>query len=109
MTMPWYAKATDICVVGEACDGVEAVAQVDRLSPSVVIMDVNMPQMNGIEATVKIKTRHPDMVIIGLSVNDSSENQNAMRVAGASVLLNKAAAVEQLHKSIQEAMRSLRG
>ena len=99
---------SDIRVVGEACDGMDAVAQVERLFPAVVIMDVNMPKMNGIEATATIKRHHPDMVVIGLSVNDSSENQSAMREAGASVLLNKAAAVEQLHQSIQQAVRHLR-
>lgn len=99
---------SDIQVVGEACDGEEAITQVDRLGPSVVVMDINMPTMNGIEATAKIKTRHPDTVVIGLSVNASSDNQNAMRAAGAAVLLTKEAAVEQLYQSIQEAMRGLK-
>jgi signal transduction histidine kinase/CheY-like chemotaxis protein len=96
---------SDIHVVGEACDGVEAVAQADRLCPSVVVMDINMPIMNGIEATAQIKARHPNMVVIGLSVNASSDNQNAMQAAGASMLLTKEAAVEQLYQSIQQAMR----
>ena len=96
----------DMSVVGEAGDGVEAVNQIERVRPSVVVMDINMPRMNGIEATARIKARHPDMVVIGLSVNASGDNQNAMRVAGASVLLTKEAAVEQLHQAIQEATRT---
>ncbi len=95
---------TDIRVVGEAGDGREAVAEVDRLRPSVVIMDINMPHMSGIEATALIKARHPDIKIIGLSVNASEENQHAMHLAGAAVLLTKEAAAEQLHHSIQDVM-----
>ena len=99
---------SDIRVVGEACDGVEAIAQADRLCPSIVVMDINMPKMNGIDATARIKTRHPGMVVIGLSVNASSENEQAMREAGAALLLTKEAAVEQLHSCIQEAMQESR-
>lgn len=96
----------DMSVVGEAGDGAEAVNQIERVCPSVVVMDINMPRMNGIEATARIKARHPDMVVIGLSVNASGDNQNAMRIAGASVLLTKEAAVEQLHLAIQKATRT---
>lgn len=101
-------RYSDICVVGEACDGVEAIAQADRLCPSVVVMDINMPNMNGIDATSMIKTRHPEMVVIGLSVNASPENDHAMRGAGAVLLLTKEAAVEQLHACIREAMHGSR-
>ncbi len=95
----------DIEVVGEASNGQEAVHLTNQLSPSVVIMDVNMPVMNGIDATAKIKTRHPEMVVIGLSVNASGENEDAMKTAGASMLLTKEAAVDQLHGAIQEAVK----
>lgn len=94
----------DLEVVGEAKDGEEALFLTEQLHPAVVIMDINMPRMNGIEATSRIKARRPHAVIIGLSVNAESQNVNAMLTAGASHLLTKEAAVEQLHAAILEAI-----
>ena len=94
----------DIEVVGEAWDGQEAVAGTDRLRPSVVVMDINMPKMNGIEATAHIKARHPEVIVIGLSVNVGGENEMAMRNAGAATLLTKEAAVDELHRAIKDAL-----
>ena len=94
----------DVNVVGEASNGQEAVDLTDQLKPSAVVMDINMPCMNGIEATAKIKTRHPGVVVIGMSVNASSDNHDAMRTAGASMLLTKEAAVDQLYGAIQRAV-----
>jgi CheY-like chemotaxis protein len=94
----------DVNVVGEASNGQEAVDLTEQLKPSAVVMDINMPCMNGIEATAKIKTRHPDVVVIGMSVNASSDNHDAMRTAGASMLLTKEAAVDQLYGAIQRAV-----
>lgn len=96
----------DVNVVGEASNGQEAVDLTEQLKPSAVVMDINMPCMNGIEATAKIKTRHPDVVVIGMSVNASSDNHDAMRTAGASMLLTKEAAVDQLYGAIQRAVAS---
>jgi PAS domain S-box-containing protein len=90
----------DVEVVGEAADGEEAVVLAERLKPSVVVMDINMPKKNGIDATAEIKARHPEIVVIGLSVNAAGENQSAMRQAGAAVLLTKEAAVEELYGAI---------
>lgn len=96
---------SDIEVIGEASNGQEAVDLTKQLSPAVVLMDINMPVMNGIEATAKIKTRYPDTVVIGLSVNASGNNEHAMKTAGASLLLTKEAAVDQLHGAIQGAVK----
>ncbi|WP_172834183.1 response regulator [Nitrospira japonica] len=91
----------DVEVVGEARDGFEALACVDRLQPSVVVMDVNMPGMNGIDATRRIRASHPHTIVIGLSVNAGTENDQAMKQAGAAVLLTKEAAVDELYSAIQ--------
>ena len=68
---------TDIDIVGECSNGKEAVGAVDQLLPAVVIMDINMPVMNGIEATARIKAHHPATIVIGLSVNANHENELA--------------------------------
>ncbi len=95
----------DLEVVGEGADGEEAVALVERLQPAVVVMDINMPKMNGIMATSQIKTRFPTTNVIGLSVNAGAENQEAMTRAGASVLITKEAAVQELHQAICDAVK----
>lgn len=95
----------DVEVVGEAWNGEEAVRAVERLRPAIVIMDINMPKKNGIEATAEIKARYPDITVIGLSVNAGGENQEAMISAGAASLLTKDVAVEQLYGAIQERMK----
>jgi CheY-like chemotaxis protein len=99
----------DIQVMGEARDGVEAMKLVEQLRPQVVVMDINMPKMNGIEATLQIKTKWPETVIIGISVNVGDDNNDAMQRAGAATLLTKEAAVEQLHDTIVQAVGSQRG
>jgi PAS domain S-box-containing protein len=99
----------DIQVMGEARDGVEAMKLVEQLRPQVVVMDINMPKMNGIEATMQIKTKWPATAIIGISVNVGDDNNDAMRRAGAATLLTKEAAVEQLHDTIVQAVGSQSG
>ena len=95
---------SDIHIVGEASDGQEAIALVDELRPSLVVMDINMPRLNGIEATARIKARYAEIKVIGLSVNAGPNNKEAMLRAGADMLLTKEAAVEELYRSIQEVM-----
>ena len=94
----------DIEVVGEASNGEEAVTMTERLRPSLVLMDINMPKMSGVEATARIKARHPEIVIIGLSVQAGHESHLAMLKAGATRLLTKEAAVDQLHHAILHAL-----
>jgi len=91
-------------VVGEACNGEEALRLVQMLSPSVVVMDINMPRLNGIEATVRIKKTYPHIVVVGLSINAAEENRNAMTTAGATTVISKEAAVEQLYDEIIESI-----
>ena len=70
------------------------------MQPAIVIMDINMPRLNGIQATARIKEQFPHIVVIGLSVNADSENQDAMKKAGAACLLTKEAAVNELYQAI---------
>jgi CheY-like chemotaxis protein len=97
----------DIQIIGEAADGREAVEMAEALRPAVVIMDINMPRLNGIEATARIKAQYPDIRIIGLSVNAGPNNKEAMLKAGADMLLTKEAAVEELYRGIQSIVPQL--
>ncbi len=96
----------DIQVVGEAQDGAEAVRLVGKLQPQVVVMDINMPKMNGIEATMRIKTQWPETIVVGISVNTGDANGEAMTQAGAAVLLTKEAAVDELYRTIQDVLKT---
>jgi PAS domain S-box-containing protein len=98
---------TDIEVVGEASNGEEALVDMATQQPEIVVMDINMPKMNGIEATSAIRNRYPDVNVIGLSVQNGGEMQQAMLKAGAAVLLSKEAAVDQLYQTIQTVQKAL--
>ena len=95
----------DVAVVGEAWDGEEAVAFADKLRPDCVIMDVNMPRIDGIEATRRIKAAFRQTAIVGLSVNTSREVEEAMRRAGADDFLSKGAPVQVVYDAIVAAKR----
>ncbi|MFQ6038174.1 MAG: response regulator transcription factor [Candidatus Aminicenantales bacterium] len=94
-------KNTDLDVVGEAEDGHQAVKLVDELAPDIVIMDVVMPGLNGIEATRLIKEKHPEVEVVGLSVYPDRRFATEMLEAGALgyVLKNEAfqALVDAIH------------
>jgi DNA-binding NarL/FixJ family response regulator len=94
----------DVEIVAEAGDGEQAIGAVRQFEPTVIVMDINMPKMNGVEATQRIKAEFPGMIVIGLSVNADGQNVEAMRRAGAVFLLTKEAAVEQLYSAIHEAV-----
>lgn len=90
----------DLLVVGEAGDGEQAIFLADKLRPDCVIMDVNMPRMDGMEATRRIKAAFADTAVIGISVNTSQEMVAAMRRAGADAFLSKEAPAEDIHQTI---------
>ena len=65
------AKVPEIEVIGEASDGEEAVAKVGELAPDVVLMDITMPGLGGLEATRQIKQKHPEVRILILTIHES--------------------------------------
>ena len=94
----------DIRVVGEAQDGLEAIAMAEKLKPDVIVMDVNMPGLNGIEATRRIVLEQPGVIVIGLSLAGDPSVQAAMKNAGAYVCLNKERAAEDIYRAIVDAI-----
>ena len=76
-------------VIGEALDGDEAVQRYDELSPDLVLMDIMMPGMDGIEATRRIRATTPDALIIVLSTYDADEYQKQALEAGAIAFVSK--------------------
>lgn len=80
-----------IAIVGEADNGEEAVECVKRLHPDVVVMDVSMPVMDGVEATRVIAKRWPEVRVIGLSMYDDAAVAQRMRDAGATDYVTKSA------------------
>jgi CheY-like chemotaxis protein len=94
----------DVVIVGEGSNGEEAIELVEQLRPALVVMDLNMPKKNGIEATACIKARFPETVVIGLSVQAGEEARRAIVNAGGAVLLTKEAAVDELYRTIREVL-----
>jgi DNA-binding NarL/FixJ family response regulator len=89
-----------LLVVGEAADGEEAVALAASLKPDVVIIDVNMPKMDGVEAARRIKQNLPATVVIGLSMHDSGQHEETMMESAASAYLTKDSACSRLPETI---------
>jgi NarL family two-component system response regulator LiaR len=90
-----------VTVVGEAGDGEEAVQKVSELKPDVVIMDIAMPKLNGIEATRQIKLNNPRVAVLILSAYDDDEYVFALLKAGAAGYLLKSVSGDELTRAIQ--------
>lgn len=91
----------DIAVIAEAGDGQEAVEQARRHRPDVIIMDISMPGMNGIDATKAIIAELPDTKVIGLSMSAEADQGDSMQQAGAAAYLSKGGPSEQLIAAIR--------
>jgi DNA-binding NarL/FixJ family response regulator len=93
-----------INVIGEANDGNEAISKALELKPDLVLMDVRMAGMNGLNATQQLKDEYPQMAIIILSTYDLHEYREAARIRGASGYVVKMNMAEELLPTIQRAM-----
>jgi signal transduction histidine kinase/ActR/RegA family two-component response regulator len=91
----------DMEVVGEAGDGLEAVEMAQRLCPDVVLMDVTMPHLDGIEATQRITESLPQVRVIGLSMHEEKDLAAAMQAAGAVAYLSKGGSSDLLIATIR--------
>ena len=94
----------DFQIIGEASSGMEAIELAHVLHPDAIVMDVNMPGMNGIEATERIAATLPSISIIGLSVNTDAATRKAMLAAGAKAFLYKDVAAVELCRVLMGVM-----
>lgn len=92
----------DLAVIGEAQNGNDAILKTQELRPDVIIMDISMPQLNGIEATRQIKAQFPEVHIIALSLHESADVSDIMREAGVSAYYSKTNPIEELIRTIHD-------
>ncbi|PKM44516.1 MAG: histidine kinase [Firmicutes bacterium HGW-Firmicutes-8] len=96
----YYEK--DMMIVGEAADGQEAVNQTEKLSPDILLMDINMPVMDGITATETISLKYPKAAIIIMSVQGEQEYLKKAMVAGAREYMVKPFSTDELVNTIRK-------
>ena len=89
-------KGPTLQVVGEAADGLDAISQAVAIQPDVIVMDVSLPQMNGIEATREIHRALPHIKIVGLSTHDDEDIERSMREAGVGAYFTKNEGTDRL-------------
>ncbi len=93
----------DMAVVGEAGNGRDAIALVERLIPDIVLMDVEMPELDGISATAILRTSTPRSSVILLSIHDDAITQSRAFSAGAAAFVSKSAEIDGLIETIRQA------
>jgi len=94
---------SDMVIVGEGGTAREALEAVARLTPDLVLMDIGLPDMSGIEVTQKIKTGWPQVAVVALTIHEDEEYFFKMLQAGASGYVPKRAAPEELLTAIRTA------
>ena len=94
-------------IIAEAGDGEEAITLARLLKPDLIVMDVNMPRLDGIEATKRIREELPATHVVGLSVNEAEHIVKSMRAAGAAAFLTKESAADHLYETIGAVTRKI--
>jgi DNA-binding NarL/FixJ family response regulator len=98
------ALESDLEVLAVVEDGEQAVLKASELLPDVVIMDIRMPKLNGVEATRKLKSKHPDVAVLCMSVHHEALIVDSILAAGASGYLLKGNAGQELVPAIRTVM-----
>lgn len=96
------SDSSDLKIIGEANSGEQAYSMVRELNPDVVLMDIRMPGIGGLEATRKIKQRFPDVKVIALSACEEEPFPTRLLQAGASGYLTKGACIDETIRAIRQ-------
>jgi NarL family two-component system response regulator LiaR len=91
----------DFEVIGEASDGVEAVRLADEMRPDIVLMDIIMPELDGLEATRRIKMEHPEIAVLVLTIHQDEQHALEILEAGAAGYLTKSVFGEEIVHGIR--------
>lgn len=97
-----YLESMGIVVVGEATNGREAVELAGKLNPDIIIMDIHLPELTGIEATRRIRHEFPDIHVLVLTAYDEPAYVHALLDAGADGFILKTAELSELYKALNE-------
>lgn len=92
----------NIEVVGEATNGLEAIRAAEKLGPEIVLMDIEMPVLGGLEATRRIKEQHPEIGVVILTIHSSAEVREQAMEVGADEFFVKEAPTESLIAAIHQ-------
>ena len=95
----------DIRVVGEANTGNEALRLAQELTPDVVLMDIEMPEMDGIQATAALSMINSSSAVVILSIHDDMQTRQRAQLAGASAFVEKHGATDNLLAAIRQVAR----
>ena len=95
----------DLEIVGEAADGRSALSMVNRLRPDVVIMDCEMPVMDGISAAAALREAEDQVAVVMLTIHDDKQTRERAREAGASAFVPKQCTDEPLIRAIRQAAK----
>ncbi len=96
-------------IVGEASDGDEVIAYIEKVQPTVVVLDIVMPKMDGIAATRLITAGYPQIAVVGITRELKDYTSYAMKKAGASEVVDKKNAVAELYDAIHRAIAGIDG
>jgi len=95
------SESTEVEVIAQAVNGIDAIDKAKKMRPDVLIMDINMPEMDGVEATSQLLKEVSEMKIIGLSIHANKQYIKGMLEAGSSGYLFKNCSYDELIKAIQ--------
>lgn len=100
-----FSSEEDLQIIGEAKDGQEAILKAKELKPDLVLMDISMPRMNGLDATRRLKRIMPELVVIILTIHDLEEYKVAATASGANDYILKKSLMEDLIPAIRRAFK----